>query len=539
MLANQPLIDFKELNRSVAGEDLERLTFFLAERMHLHPEWTGRGADGGKDLVLTQHFTDPLKASLRWLVSCKDHARSGKAVVEVELPNPFDLKMRQHNAHGFLLVTTTTAAKTTKEVLDSLAEQKSFFTDVWDAARLRKLLLKPENDDLLKQFLPESHARLRVQEGNVSGSIDQLVEAFFLRTRMDAQAMLIPGIADPLPRPERDRIEDQMEACRPVTVSGEAGTGKSGIAYSLCTPRADPAMPVLFIDARKHSGVRQAGDLCSALGLLDPIVASVRRLSGRAGCRVIIDQLDSVSMERSGQVFVDIALECAQIDDVQVAVFSRRRESYEHRMLNQLDAAEFSTVECGELSDEAVRATLERIGITSSSDSLVSLSKNLLNLSLIARIRKQQPEYDFSSPTDETDLWEGYVEVLRTGEERSSQGPVFGEEVIAEATRLATEGLRAEDRTFSLPQIRTQAQRRLESWRVLVPDDAQRSRFYHEKLQDFLYARDAVARELMPAQVTGEISEHRTRNVLTWMSKLYARGNPAKRKQFLEKVFNV
>lgn len=158
---------------------------------------------------------------------------------------------------------------------------------------------------------------------------------------------------------------------------------------------------------------------------------------------------------------------------------------------------------------------------------------------MIARIRKQQPEYDFSSPTDETDLWEGYVEVLRTGEERSSQGPVFGEEVIAEATRLATEGLRAEDRTFSLPQIRTQAQRRLESWRVLVPDDAQRSRFYHEKLQDFLYARDAVARELMPAQVTGEISEHRTRNVLTWMSKLYARGNPAKRKQFLEKVFNV
>ncbi len=84
-----------------------------------------------------------------------------------------------------------------------------------------------------------------------------------------------------------------------------------------------------------------------------------------------------------------------------------------------------------------------------------------------------------------------------------------------------------------------QEQRRLESWGVIVPEEGNRCRFYHEKLQDFLYARDAVARAYMPNDVVAELTEHRTRNVLPWMVKLYRRSHSPRLAEFLQRSLDV
>jgi hypothetical protein len=512
----------------------------LTERLGLHPEWSGRGTDGGRDLYLTQMLSHPLKIHIRWLVSCKDYATGGKSVPPSDLPNPFDSTLKRHNTQGFLLVTTTTASTNTKDILDAEADGGRFFTDVWNEHRLRELLLKPANEDVLKQFFPQSYARIRALEGLPTDNINRVVEQFAYVTNPESRKPLLPGMVEPLPRPEVAHIEDQLEAGRLVLVTGESGSGKSGIAFALCTPRADPAMPILLLDARRYSNISDLRSLADEIDLRDSVTACIERIGQRVGCRLIIDQLDSTSVDTAGQVFIKLALQCSRLSRVQVVILSRRRESYEREMLSQLMEAGFTELECGNLTDDVVRDVLNRLDVAEPSDELTALSKNLLNLSLVARIRLEQPTYDFTSILDETALWEGYVEALRSNEARHArQGANFGARIIDEAIRLAREGMTAEDRTVELGVTKTPEQRRLESWRVIIPDEGYRYRFYHEKLQDFLYARDAVARGYMPGDVMSELSEHRTHNVLPWMAKLYQRSHSPRWAEFLRRSLDV
>jgi hypothetical protein len=531
-------IVFTELASSVPGEGLEGLTRLLAERLGLYPQWSGRGADRGRDLLLDQRISFPLNVAIRWLVSCKDFADAKRSVGESDLPPQFEAKMIQHQAQGFLLVTTTTASTGAKELLDGLSSAGRCFTDVWDGIRLRELLLKPSNEDLLKQFLPASFQRIRDIEGACLDGIERVVEQFAHVTNPPSRILLIPGIPEPLPRSEVAHVEDLLASKRSVLLVGEPGTGKSGIAYALCTPRSNPVLPVLFLDVRKYSDIRHFNDLPDRIGLQDQIVTSINRVAQRTGCRLILDQIDSASGEVSGQAFVELALECSRIPGVEVIVLSRRRESYEQKLLEQLIEGGFAELECNELSDGAACGALRRIGIETPSAELADLSRNLLNLSLIARMRKQQPAYDFSSVLDETVLWEGYVEVLHTSERHTARGERFGEEVVAEATRCAREGLLAEDRTFLVKMPKTSQQRCLESWQIIVQEEGYNYRFLHEKLQDFLYALDAVKAGQMPEDVVNDIGQFRTRTVLPWMSKLYPHHRPGRRAEFLRKALN-
>lgn len=157
-----PVIDFTELSSSVQGENLEQLTRLLGRALGLGTEWTGRGADGGLDLLFSEHLSGSLsKQRRRWVVSCKDKARSGSSVLENDLPSITD-KVKQHQADGFLLVTTTTVGTAAKALIDSLDASRGgpIYTLVWDAAELTSMLLVKSNENLLEQFFPKSYERL-------------------------------------------------------------------------------------------------------------------------------------------------------------------------------------------------------------------------------------------------------------------------------------------------------------------------------------------------------------------------------------------
>ncbi|MGO7533510.1 restriction endonuclease [Rhizobium leguminosarum] len=157
-----PILDFKELSASKssspAGEDLEGLVRELGKQLGLNPEWSGRGADQGRDLFFTESRKGAVGSqNLRWLVSCKDFAQSGRSVSETDVGSVSD-KIAQHKADGFLLATTTTVSTGLKSLLDGLNEQRVAETMVWDRHELEHLLLRDANVGLVKRFLPQSYS---------------------------------------------------------------------------------------------------------------------------------------------------------------------------------------------------------------------------------------------------------------------------------------------------------------------------------------------------------------------------------------------
>lgn len=186
MSKTKPLIDFKELISAVPGEGLEELTRQLGRRKRLSPVWSGRGPDGGRDLLFSETLSGPLSnEKVTWLVSCKDKAKSGESVTERDLPSPsIKDKLAQHKANGFLLVTSTTVSTGAKNLLDALDINQGgdIHTLVWDSTELAAMLLEQTNQDLLKQFLPQSYQKVRgltSLEGAIISFREQLPEDIF------------------------------------------------------------------------------------------------------------------------------------------------------------------------------------------------------------------------------------------------------------------------------------------------------------------------------------------------------------------------
>jgi hypothetical protein len=154
--------DFSKLTPpSPKGETFEALVRLLGEHLGMGVHWSGRGADGGCDLIFIEKAQGPIKVrSVRWLVSCKDNSDSGRSVTEREVGSVTD-KVRQHKCDGFLLPTTTTASTALKELLDKLdsGEGGWILTKVWDRFELTKMLRSDACTGLLLQFFPEQHYR--------------------------------------------------------------------------------------------------------------------------------------------------------------------------------------------------------------------------------------------------------------------------------------------------------------------------------------------------------------------------------------------
>jgi hypothetical protein len=168
--------DFRELGVEPVGEHFEALVRLLGERFGLQVQWTGRGADGGRDLVFIETQAGPLKTTaIRWLVSCKDNSQSNRSISEKDVGSIVD-KVRQHKCEGFLLATTTTVSSGLKELLDRLDPSAGgeIQTKVWDRFEITKMLLLPQCEDLVLQFFPEQkkkEAVARLEEAR------QIIEA--------------------------------------------------------------------------------------------------------------------------------------------------------------------------------------------------------------------------------------------------------------------------------------------------------------------------------------------------------------------------
>lgn len=348
----------------------------------------------------------------------------------------------------------------------------------------------------------------------------------------------IPGIAKPVPREEVTRVEEQLQRKKQVVLVGDAGVGKSGIGAKLARAAMAKGVTVLLLDARRVGHVQSDAELREHFDLKEPVSSAVELVGRYNGCRLIIDQLDSAVGSVSAGLLVDLAIDCSELQGVEVIVISRKRETQEARLIEKLTRAGLTELGVYPLSESSTMELLGQLDIAQPSAGLIGLGVNLLNLELIGTIRQQRPDSDVSDLTNEVDLWHQYIRTLLDQEELTSDPETAGQ-IIAEAVKLARSGVNSEDRAVNLDYPLTRPHRRLISWGIIVHDDGWIYRFRHEKLQDFLCAWDATQRHLMPIDVLGEINVHRTRNVFTWMDKIYSRRSPHIRKQFLRKMLDV
>ncbi len=139
------ILDFKEIPIANSGSG-EQDTFELFARDFLqaigykiiqHPD---RGADGKKDLIV-QESRIGLSGStnVKWLVSCKHYAHTGKSVSDTDEPNILD-RVATHQCDGFLGFYSTLPATSLGRILDSLKSRIE--TQHFDKEQIESKLLE-------------------------------------------------------------------------------------------------------------------------------------------------------------------------------------------------------------------------------------------------------------------------------------------------------------------------------------------------------------------------------------------------------------
>lgn len=156
-----PIIDFKEIPEahiSTGKQDTfelfcQEFLKFLGLEIVSSPD---RGADGGLDLLCIEYRKGGFGTSeIKWLVSCKHKAHSGKSVSPEDETNISD-RLEQHKANGFLGFYSTLPSSGLNSRLNSYKDKYEIKVFNNEAIE-EKLLDSPKGRELFKRFFKNSY----------------------------------------------------------------------------------------------------------------------------------------------------------------------------------------------------------------------------------------------------------------------------------------------------------------------------------------------------------------------------------------------
>lgn len=161
------LIDFGEIPKANSSEGLQD-TFELFSRDFFevlgyeilqHPD---RGADGKKDLIIQETRTGVSGTTkIKWLVSCKHYAHSGKSVSDTDEPNILD-RISVHNCDGFIGFYSTLPATSLGKNFDGLKTKTNIQS--FDKEHIEKILLEsPQGLRLASRYFPISFEKYKTE----------------------------------------------------------------------------------------------------------------------------------------------------------------------------------------------------------------------------------------------------------------------------------------------------------------------------------------------------------------------------------------
>jgi hypothetical protein len=150
------MLDFKELPQD--GQAFEQLVREILFAMGLHVTWSGKGADGGRDLLCREVMQGHLgRQSMTWLIQCKHNAHAGKSVGGRDLDNIVDSCL-QHGADAYLLACSTQPSSGVVNRLEGIESGANPIRQAlcWDGVEIERLLSHPRRWSLAQQFFPQS-----------------------------------------------------------------------------------------------------------------------------------------------------------------------------------------------------------------------------------------------------------------------------------------------------------------------------------------------------------------------------------------------
>ncbi|MCB0701367.1 MAG: restriction endonuclease [Candidatus Kapaibacterium sp.] len=156
------ILDFKEIPQANKANGYQD-TFELFARDFLEVlgyeiiQQPDRGADGKKDLIV-QELRHGLSGTtkLKWLVSCKHKAFSGKSVSDTDEPNIQD-RLTTYNCEGFIGFYSTLPSTGLGGIIQGL--KSKIETQTFDREQIEKVLLEsPQGLKLASRYFPKSYA---------------------------------------------------------------------------------------------------------------------------------------------------------------------------------------------------------------------------------------------------------------------------------------------------------------------------------------------------------------------------------------------
>lgn len=367
---------------------------------------------------------------------------------------------------------------------------------------------------------------------------DRTLRAFSTETN-NSKRILVPklrGIPYFIYRRESEQIITQLNMSRSVLLTGEAGTGKSGISVYLVNEAKRRKILPILIDARRIIEINNITDLREHFDIEESVIDGIEWLGEVDGVWIIVDQFDNIAGTRGCSVLSDVLIESSIKPGVSTVVISRHREANERNALRLFLESGFLELTCANIPEDDIRGVLSNVGVQNPSSVLLGIAGNLLNLDLICEIVRTSGIQALDDIENNTDLWEKYRSALE--ERENVMGNNQGVLVLESAIVLAIEGLNNLDRTFTLAYQLSEEHRRLISNGIIEPitEGGLLYQFRHEKLQDYLFAWHACNLDYHVDQVYNAINELHARNILDWMTEIYQQRNSPHYPQFVEEL---
>lgn len=154
------MIEFNEIPDGESWELFAR--DFLSEFGFFIESPPDRGADGGKDMLITEELEGRVgRYKFRWLTSGKHYAASGKSVNETDEGNILE-RIRSFDADGFIgfYSTVPSAALNTRlAALKRAGEIKDY--RFFDSRLIENYLVRVGYSEIMLRYLPKSYKRIR------------------------------------------------------------------------------------------------------------------------------------------------------------------------------------------------------------------------------------------------------------------------------------------------------------------------------------------------------------------------------------------
>ena len=146
------ILDFKEIPEAhIAGGKQDTFEMFARdffEELGFNIiEGPDRGADGGRDLIIEEERNGLLgKTNIRWLVSCKHKAHSGRSVTDKDDSNIKD-RMERNKAGGFIGFYSTLPSSSLQKTIQNSLEEKG---KIFDREKIENMIKDEDLQEYIK-----------------------------------------------------------------------------------------------------------------------------------------------------------------------------------------------------------------------------------------------------------------------------------------------------------------------------------------------------------------------------------------------------